>query len=249
MIPAIDLRGGRVVRLLQGDFARETAYADDPVAVAREWDRQGAEWIHVVDLDGAKDGTPRHLEIVGEMAKAVRASIELGGGLRSLEDVDRAFEKGVNRVVLGTVAIKNPRLLAEAAKRYWGRVALGLDARRGRLAISGWLKESMDLVEFVMSLELEMQELAMDRLPLAAVIYTDINRDGMLSGPDAEGVMKVAQTFRYPVIASGGISSLDDIRALRALEPHGVAGVIVGKALYDGAFSLGEALKAAAHAG
>ncbi len=241
VIPAIDLRGGRVVRLLQGDFARETAYADDPVAVAREWDRQGAEWIHVVDLDGAKEGKPRHLHLVGKMATAVEAGIELGGGLRSMDDVARAFENGVDRVVLGTGAIWNLGLLVEAAKRYWRRIALAIDYREGRLATSGWAADAaVDLFRFM---EMFKRVAGEQPLPLACVICTDITRDGMQSGPDSSGAIRVAQGFGYPVIVSGGIASLDDIRKLRGLEPQGVAGVIVGKALYEGAFTLEEALK------
>ena len=237
VIPAIDLRGGRVVRLLQGDFARETAYADDPVAVAHEWDRQGAEWIHVVDLDGAKDGAPRHLEIVGEMAKAVRASIELGGGLRTTEHVAGALGKGVSRVVLGTAAIKDPQFLEDAARRHPGRVALGIDARGGLVAIAGWQEGTT----------VKAGDLArrFARFPLAAVIYTDIGRDGMLAGPDSKGPVELAQVCGLPVIASGGVASLADIQGLGALESQGVAGVIVGKALYEGAFTLEEALKVA----
>ncbi len=242
MIPAIDLRGGRVVRLLQGDFARETAYADDPVAVAREWDRQGAEWIHVVDLDGAKDGAPRHLEVVRQMGSATRAHIQVGGGLRTMEDVARAFERGVARVVLGTAAIKEPQFLEEVTARHPGRVALGIDSRQGLVAIAGWQEGT----------NVQAGELArrFAHLPLAAVIHTDIGRDGMLAGPDTEGLVELAQACGLPVIASGGVSCLADIQGLGALGDQGVVGVIVGKALYEGAFTLEEALKvAAAHAG
>jgi phosphoribosylformimino-5-aminoimidazole carboxamide ribotide isomerase len=242
VIPAIDLRGGRVVRLLQGDFARETAYADDPVAVAREWDRQGARWIHVVDLDGAKAGEPRHLEVVAAMAGAVRAGLELGGGLRTPQHVARALERGATRVVLGTAAIRDPGLLEKAAARHPGRVALGIDARDGMVAVAGWQEGT------------EVKATALARrfahLPLAAVIYTDIGRDGMLAGPDTAGLAEMARASGRGVIASGGISSLEDLRALRTLEPQGVAGAIVGKALYERAFTLAQALRAAeGHAG
>jgi phosphoribosylformimino-5-aminoimidazole carboxamide ribotide isomerase len=242
VIPAIDLRGGRVVRLLQGDFARETAYADDPVAVAREWDRQGAEWIHVVDLDGAKDGTPRHLDVVGAITGAVHARIQLGGGVRTLDDLAGAFDSGVARVVLGTAAIKNPQFLEQAAALRPGQVALGIDTRQGLVAIAGW-QEGTDRKAGDLARRFA-------HLPLAAVIHTDIGRDGMLAGPETERLVELAQTCGLPVIASGGVSSLADIQALRTLEDHGVAGVIVGKALYEGAFTLEEALKVvAAHAG
>jgi len=242
VIPAIDLRGGRVVRLRQGDFAQETAYADDPVAVAREWDRRGAQWIHVVDLDGAKAGEPRHLEVVARMAAAVGARIELGGGFRAPDQVAQAFALGVTRIVLGTAAIKDPRFLDKAAGAHPGRVALGIDARNGAVAIAGWQEGTA-----VQATELARRAA---RLPLAAVIYTDIGRDGMLTGPDTAGLVEVAQISGHPVIASGGIASLEDIQTVRAMEPRGVTGVIVGKALYERTFTLEEALwAAAAHAG
>lgn len=242
VIPAIDLRGGRVVRLRQGDFVRETAYADDPVAVAKAWDERGARWIHVVDLDGAKAGEPRHLEVVAKMAAAVRARIELGGGLRTEDHVARAFGWGVARIVLGTAAIRDPRLLEEAAARHPGRVALGIDARDGAVAISGWQEGTA-----VKAADLARR---FAHLPLAAVIYTDIGRDGMLAGLDTAGLAEMARAAGHPVIASGGVSSLEDIRAIRALEAQGVAGVIVGRALYEGTLSLEDALRAAgAHAG
>ncbi len=242
VIPAIDLRGGRVVRLRQGDFARETAYAEDPVAVARDWDRRGARWIHVVDLDGARAGEPRHLEVASAMAAAVGARIELGGGFRSGDHVARAFAGGVARIVLGTAAIREPRLVEEAARRHPGQVALGIDARDGAVAVAGWQEGTA----------LAATELARRYagLPLAAVIYTDIGRDGMLSGPDAAGLRAMARAAGHPVIASGGVASAEDIRALRALEDEGVAGVIVGRALYEGTLTLEEALRAAGgHAG
>ncbi len=242
VIPAIDLRGGRVVRLRQGDFARETAYADDPVAVAREWDRRGARWIHVVDLDGAKAGEPRHLDVVAQMAAAVRARIEMGGGFRDGDHVARAFAGGIARVVLGTAAITDPHFLAAVAARYPGQVALGIDARQGIVAIAGWQEGS----------GVEALELAgrFAHLPLAAVVYTDIGRDGMLAGPNITGLVTMARAAGHPVIASGGVSSLEDVRAVRALERHGVAGVIIGRALYEGALDLKEAIRAAEiHAG
>lgn len=242
VIPAIDLRGGRVVRLRQGDFAQETAYADDPVAVAQEWDRRGAEWIHVVDLDGAKAGEPRHLDVVARMADAVAARIELGGGFRTADQVTRAFGWGVSRIVLGTAAIKDPGFLEEVAAAHPGRVALGIDARNGAVAIAGWQEGTA-----MRAVELARRSV---HLPLAAVIYTDIGRDGMLTGPDTAGLSEMARVSGHPVIASGGISSLEDIQTIRTMESQGVAGVIVGKALYEGAFTLEEALwAAAAHAG
>lgn len=242
VIPAIDLRGGRVVRLRQGDFARETAYAGDPVAAAQEWGRQGARWLHVVDLDGAKAGEPQHLDVVERMARGLRAQIELGGGLRTAEHLARAFEAGVARVVLGTAAVRDPGFLERAAAAHPQKIALAIDARQGIVALAGW-QEGTD----VQATDLARR---FAHLPLAALIYTDIGRDGMLAGPNITGLREMARAAAHPMIASGGIASLDHIRAVRALEQHGVVGVIVGRALYERVFTLEEALGAAeAHAG
>ena len=242
VIPAIDLRGGRVVRLRQGDFARETAYSEDPVAVAREWDAQGAQWIHVVDLDGAKAGEPQHLEVVAAMAATVRARIALGGGLRTPQHVAQVFAQGISRVVLGTAAITRPHFVEDIAARYPGQVALGIDALQGMVAVAGWQEGTG-----VEALELASR---FAHVPLVAVVYTDIGRDGMLAGPNITGLLTMARAAGHPLIASGGVSSLADVRAVRALEHRGVAGVIIGRALYEGALRLDEAIRAAeAHAG
>ena len=242
VIPAIDLRGGRVVRLRQGDFARETAYAEDPVTVARKWDRQGARWIHVVDLDGAKAGEPRHLDVVARMAAAARARIELGGGLRTPDHVAQAFAQGAARVVLGTAAIKDPRFMEDVAARFPRQVALGIDARQGIVAVAGWQEGS--------GVEALALAARFASVPLAAVVYTDIGRDGMLAGPNITGLSAMARAAGHPLIASGGVSSLEDVRSVRALQPRGVTGVIIGRALYEGAIDLEEAIQVAeAHAG
>lgn len=239
IIPAIDLQSGKVVRLTQGDPNRATVYADDPVAFAKVWEAQGAPRLHVVDLDGALAGEPRQLPLVGEIAKAVKVPVQAGGGLRSPEAVASAFQAGVAMVVLGTGAIGDRGFLEEMSTRYPRRVVLALDAKEGRLAIKGWqetLRRSVwEAAEQVAFLE------------LAAILYTDILRDGTLEGPNFGGIEEMAARSRHPILASGGISSLEDIRRLR--EIRGVAGAILGRALYSGTVELGAALKVAAEAG
>jgi len=236
IIPAIDLKGGRVVRLIQGDPSRETRYGDDPAAVAREWERRGARRLHLVDLDGAFAGSPINQEALGRIFRAITVPAQLGGGLRSLGSVRAALELGASVAIVGTAAIRDRRFLEAVCALFPGRVALSLDARGGMLATSGWTEGTT----------LRAPELARraSDLPLAAIIYTEIRRDGMLEGPDLEGLADVASATRIPVIASGGISSPADIQALRALASR-VAGAIIGKALYDGRLTLEAALAAA----
>jgi phosphoribosylformimino-5-aminoimidazole carboxamide ribotide isomerase len=237
IIPAIDLRGGKVVRLVQGDPARETRYAEDPVGVAREWEGRGARRLHVVDLDGALRGVPGHGDILASLFRAVQVPVQIGGGLRTLDAVQRIFDLGAAVAVLGTAAIRDPAFLEEACRRFPERIALGLDARAGVLSLAGWAEQSV-----VTAVDAAKNA---GRLPLAAVIYTDIARDGMLRGPDLAGLREVARSAARPVIASGGIASVQDIQAVRALESAGVVGAIVGKALYDGRLTLAEAMAAA----
>lgn len=240
VIPAIDLRGGRCVRLTQGRYDEETVYAEDPVAVAREWVRQGARRLHVVDLDGARAGRPVHTDVVGAIARAVGVAVQVGGGLRTLEDVDAALAAGAERVVLGTRALADAAFLRAASLRHPGRVLVSLDVRRGRVAVAGWLQTAP------LSLPAALGRLA--AVGLEEVIVTDVERDGTLAGVNA-GLVRRAAARGFRVIAAGGVGSLDDIRALRALAPEGLAGVIVGKALYAGRFTLAEALAAAGAAG
>lgn len=237
IIPAIDLRGGKVVRLVQGDPARETRYAEDPVEVAREWERRGARRLHVVDLDGALRGTPGHEELLASLLRAVAIPVQIGGGLRSLEAIQRVLDAGAAAAVLGTAAIRDAAFLEAACGRFPDRIAFGLDARGGLLSVAGWAEGT--------TLAAADAAARASHLPLAAVIYTDIARDGMLTGPDLDGLRAVARAVKCPVIASGGIGSADDIRALRALEPAGVSAAILGKALYDGRLSLADAMAAA----
>jgi phosphoribosylformimino-5-aminoimidazole carboxamide ribotide isomerase len=236
IIPAIDLKGGRVVRLIQGDPSRETRYSDDPAAIAREWGRRGARRLHLVDLDGAFGGRPANHAALAQIVRAIRIPAQLGGGLRSLDSVRAALDLGVSVAIIGTAAIRDGRFLEAACAAFPRRVALGLDARGGKLATSGWTEATSVLAS-------ELARRVTD-LPLAAIIYTDIQRDGMLEGPDLAGLAEMLSTTQIPVIASGGIASAADIRALATLTPR-VAGAIIGKALYDGRLTLEAALAAA----
>ncbi len=237
VIPAIDLKGGRVVRLTQGDPLRQTSYCGDPVAMARRWEREGAPILHLVDLDGAFTGRPEQLSVVADVVRAVKVPIQLGGGLRSLAALEQAFASGIERGVIGTAAIEDADFFAEACRRYPGRIALGIDARGGKVAVRGWAEETGLLAADLAARWAD--------LPLAAIIYTDIGRDGMLTGPDLEALRRMARATCHPLIASGGIATLGDVQRLAALEPSRIIGVVVGKALYEGRFSLEEAIVAA----
>ncbi|MDE2059330.1 MAG: 1-(5-phosphoribosyl)-5-[(5-phosphoribosylamino)methylideneamino]imidazole-4-carboxamide isomerase [candidate division NC10 bacterium] len=237
IIPAIDLKGGQVVRLSQGDPLRQTAYSADPIAMAERWEDEGASILHLVDLDGAFSGKPQQLSVVAQVARSIKIPLQLGGGLRSLAALEQAFASGVERAVLGTAAIQDEGFLREAACRYSGRILLGIDAKNGKVAVRGWA-EATELLAADLAIR------AAD-LPLAAIIYTDIERDGMLTGPNLGALQQMAQAARHPIIASGGIATLDDVRRLAKLEPTIVIGALVGKALYEGRFSLKDAIAAA----
>jgi len=239
IFPAIDLRKGKCVRLTQGREEAETVYAADPVAVARAWVKKGAPWLHVVDLDGAFAGEPRQLQVVGEIVRNAAVPVQLGGGLRNLEQIQAALALGVARVVLGTAAIINPKLV-EAACRKFGqnRIVVGLDTRGGFVAVKGWKKVT---ARHVLDVAQEIKEQGGER-----VIFTDTARDGMLTGPNFEAIQELARRTGLRVIASGGISCLEDLLKLRELEAEGVEGAILGKALYEGRIELEAALKAAA---
>ncbi|CAN5766703.1 1-(5-phosphoribosyl)-5-[(5-phosphoribosylamino)methylideneamino]imidazole-4-carboxamide isomerase [soil metagenome] len=240
LYPAIDLRGGRCVRLRQGDYADETVYGDDPVAVARGFVGAGARWVHMVDLDAARTGTPANRGAIAAVAAAVTARIQAGGGVRDEAAAEALFDSGVARVVLGTAAMEDPALVGRVAVRHGGGVAVGLDARDGHVAVRGWTQGAgVALLDAVRRFE---------DIGVAALIVTDIGRDGMLSGPDLEGLAAVLAATHVDVIASGGVGSLDDLQALAGIEVEGrrLSGAIVGKALYEGAFTVGEALTATA---
>lgn len=237
IIPAIDLRGGKVVRLVQGDPSRETRYAEEPAATAAEWERRGATRLHLVDLDGALGGTPANREALAAILARARVPAQVGGGLRTLEAVRAVLDLGAAVAVLGTAGIRDRAFLRAACEAFPGRIALGLDARKGFLAVSGWREATTRLAT---DLAAEVSD-----LPLAAIISTDIQRDGMLQGPDLSGLAALLAATPLPVIASGGIGSAEDIRSLVGLGPR-VTGAIVGKALYDGRLTLEAALAAGA---
>ncbi len=234
IIPAIDIKDGRCVRLFQGDYDQITVFDHDPVAVARKWQRLGAERIHVVDLDGAKVGRPVNAQVVFAIVRAISIPVQLGGGLRDQAAVDAALNLGVERVVLGTAAVRDPQLISRLVQHYAARIVVGVDARDGWVAAQGWTETSQiktdDLVR------------RMGVLGVRTIIYTDIGRDGTLTGPDVKGVAELVQVNGPDIIASGGVANLDD---LVALGKTGAAGVIVGKALYTGAFDLPQAIDAA----
>jgi phosphoribosylformimino-5-aminoimidazole carboxamide ribotide isomerase len=232
ILPAIDIKDGRCVRLYQGDYGQVTTYDDDPVRVALRWQGAGARWLHVVDLDGAAAGYPVNSDLIRRIRKETTFHIEVGGGLRTLSDIDLVLQLGVDRVILGTVAIKNPALLEEALHRWGVLIVGGLDARAGRVAISGWRENSQ--VDAV-ALAQELCELNVQRF-----IYTDIARDGSLQGPNIAALQAMQNAVSCAVIASGGVSSLADLRALATV---GVEGAIVGKAIYTGHVDLATAIR------
>lgn len=234
IFPAIDLLGGKCVRLVQGDFGRETVYSDDVAATALKWQNSGAKFLHVVDLDGARAGSPKNLDAIKKILDAVTIPIEVGGGVRSLDDVERLLTLGVRRVILGSVAVENPSLVAEAVARFGSRIVVGIDARGGLVAVHGWERSSTvtadDLARRIVTAGVK------------TIIYTDISRDGMLSGVDAGVFARLAKSSGAQIVASGGVRSIEDIRALKAVETQGVVGVIVGKAIYTGALDLSAAI-------
>jgi phosphoribosylformimino-5-aminoimidazole carboxamide ribotide isomerase len=236
--PAIDMRQGKCVRLLQGEALHETVYFADPVAVAVRWETLGASWLHLVDLDGAMDEGKQNRAIAAKIFRALKIPVQFGGGLRTMTDLDEIFEAGAARAILGTAAVEDDPFLLAALARFHDRIAVGIDAREGQVATKGWKKtESLDVFEFARKLA---------SLGVSRVIYTDISRDGMLTGPNFEGTAQLADSSGLKLIASGGVGSLDDLHKIKGLEPRGIEGAIVGKALYEGRFTLPEALACAA---
>lgn len=232
ILPAIDIKDGRCVRLYQGDYSKVTTYDDDPIQVALRWQEAGAQWLHVVDLDGARQGEPVNAELIKRIRAATTMHIEVGGGMRSLAYIEQVLSLGVERVILGTVVLTNRPLLLEAVARWRERIVVGLDARDGFVATAGWYDTSQVKAT---TLAAEMCALGVSR-----IIYTDIARDGLLQGPNLAALAEMQRAASCPLIASGGVSSLDDLRALAKLD---VEGVIVGKALYTGAIDLAEAVR------
>ena len=241
VFPAIDLLDGRCVRLMEGDFDQETVYGDDPVAFARSFAEAGAQWIHVVDLDAAKTGKPVNRPVVASVVEAVgrEVKVQTSGGVRTMDDVKDLLGFGAARVVVGTAAVENPGLVAEMSRRWPEQVAVGIDHRRGSVRLRGWTEDSGIAVEKLVSDVVE--------AGAAAVVVTDISRDGRLEGPDLDGLSSLLQSTRVPIVASGGVSSVEDITALAAISAGGVGlrGVIVGRAIYERRIDLREALEAA----
>ncbi|WP_454623725.1 1-(5-phosphoribosyl)-5-[(5-phosphoribosylamino)methylideneamino]imidazole-4-carboxamide isomerase [Bradyrhizobium cenepequi] len=235
LFPAIDLKNGQCVRLEQGDMARATVFNLDPAAQARAFAAQGFEYLHVVDLDGAFAGRPMNAQAVEAMLKAVTMPVQLGGGIRDLRTVEAWLEKGVARVIIGTAAVRDPELVRGAAKKYPGRVAVGLDARDGKVAVQGWAETSE-----VTALEIAQR---FEDAGVAAIIFTDIARDGLLKGLNLDATIALAESISIPVIASGGFASIEDVKALLELRAKKLAGAIVGRALYDGRLDPAAALK------
>ena len=240
VIPAVDIKNGKCVRLIQGRMDAETIFSDDPVAMAAKWDAVGAEVIHVIDLDGAVKKQPRNLASIIEIVKQVNAVVQVGGGIRTLGTIEMYLENGVKRVIVGTEAIRNPDLIQEACRLFPGHIVVGIDARHGMVAIEGWTEttqtRAVDLAK------------KFEDSGVAAVNFTDIHRDGMQTGPNIEETKRLAQAISIPVVASGGVSTLQDIMNLLPLEPEGVVGVITGKALYSGTLDLKEAISACKNA-
>lgn len=239
LFPAIDLKEGKAVRLLQGRMEDSTVYSDNPVDLAKDFENQGAEYLHIVDLNGAFTGKPVNDEIIRRVVGSVALKIQVGGGIRTMERIAELIELGVERVILGTIAVKNPELVAEAVRRYGKRVIVGIDAKDGLVAVQGWAETTkMSAIDLGK---------AMKVMGVQSVVFTDIARDGMLQGPNIESTVQMARETGLSVIASGGISTLADLRNLQAEAIKGVSveGAITGKALYSGAFTLREALEAA----
>ena len=240
IIPAIDLKDGRCVRLQQGKMDSATVFSDDPVAMARHWAAQGAKRLHVVDLNGAIAGRPKNEKVIRDMIKAVgeQLPIELGGGIRDLDTIENYIDAGVTWVVIGTAAVKNPGFLSDACYAFPGHIIAGLDAKEGKVAVEGWSKlTGHDVVDLAKKFE---------EYGVEALIYTDIGRDGMMSGVNIEATLKLAQAIKTPIIASGGLHSLQDVQAIcEKLVPEGIIGTIAGRALYEGKLDLKKAQAAA----
>ena len=235
VIPAIDLRGGKCVRLFKGDFSQETVFSSQPEEMALKWQEAGAEYLHVVDLDGALAGSPQNMFVVKRIVDSVDIPVELGGGIRTRESIDSMLEIGVSRVILGSAAVRDPDLVKRACMEYGDQIVVGIDARDGIVAIDGWS----------VSGEIPAEELAqrMGDMGVETIIYTDISRDGTMEGVNAEATAALARAAEVSVIASGGIRSLEDIEALKAHESEGASGAVIGKALYTGAIDLARAIE------
>jgi phosphoribosylformimino-5-aminoimidazole carboxamide ribotide isomerase len=237
VIPAVDIKGGRCVRLLQGRKDSETVFSDDPSAMAARWEAQGAKLLHVVDLDGAFEGETKNVEAIRGIVGRVQMPIQLGGGIRTMETIAMYLDLGVSRIILGTEAIRNPGLVQEACRTYPGRIIVGIDARDGMVAVHGWTETTRrEAIEVAKGFE---------GYGLTAIVFTDIHKDGMQTGPSIDQTRRLAESVSIDIIASGGVSNIEDIKALLPLEDVGVCGVITGRALYSGTLDLEEAIDVA----
>lgn len=241
VFPAIDIRDGNCVRLVKGDFSQETVFSSHPEDMAIRWQDQGAEFLHLVDLDGAREGRPVNLDTVKRILSAIHIPAELGGGIRTMNDIEKVLSAGVRRVILGSVAVRNPALVKEACAAYGDRIVVGIDAKNGVVAVDGW-GTSGDID--VLSLAERMKEAGVSH-----IIYTDISRDGTLSGVNVAATAELAEKSGLKVVASGGVHSLADIKALKAHEADGIEGVIVGKSIYTGTLDLRQAIEIASEEG
>ena len=233
LIPAIDLKDGKCVRLRQGEMSQVTRYSDDPVGMAEQWQNLGARYLHIVDLDGAVEGTPKHLPQIEAIAKKLTIPMQVGGGIRNAATVQAYRAIGVDRVVVGTAALQDSKFLASIAQQFPQKILVGIDVKQGLVAVHGWTTVSTLTPRQVFE--------AIKELPLGGIVYTDISRDGMLNGPNISALREAAETSPVPVIASGGVTALDDIRAIQEIG-NNISGVIVGKALYEGTLDLKAAL-------
>ncbi|MBW1897114.1 MAG: 1-(5-phosphoribosyl)-5-[(5-phosphoribosylamino)methylideneamino]imidazole-4-carboxamide isomerase [Deltaproteobacteria bacterium] len=234
IIPAVDIKAGRCVRLLQGREDSETVFSDDPSAMALRWEEEGAERLHVIDLDGAFRKSPQNMGAIQQIIEKVQVPVQLGGGIRNMETISRYLDLGISRVIIGTEAIKNPQLVEEACQAFPARIMVGIDARNGMVAIEGWTQTTeKQAIEVAKQLE---------GYGVAGIVFTDIHKDGMQMGPNIEETKRLAESVSVPVIASGGVSNVRDIEALAKLEPVGVEGVITGRALYENTLTMAEAL-------
>jgi phosphoribosylformimino-5-aminoimidazole carboxamide ribotide isomerase len=237
IFPAIDIQDGKVVRLLQGDFAKATEYSQDPVSMAHHWEAQGAQWLHLIDLDGARTGSPKNLPIIAEIARSIGIPVQMGGGVRTQDDIQKIMDAGVARVILGTKAVEDLDFLKNMLSRWNDKIAVSLDCKNGYVTSCGWTStldtKATDIVQ------------KLEALGLRFLIYTDIETDGMLTGPNFAAYEELLEITHIPVIASGGISSLQDIKTLRKLETQGIIGAISGKAIYEGKLDLKQAIEAA----
>jgi len=237
IIPAVDIKNGRCVRLKQGDFEKEVIYGDDPIEVAEKWEKQGAKLVHIVDLDGAKTGKVKHLSLIAEIIRNISIPVEVGGGIRDLETIKELFAAGVENVILSTLAYENSSLLKKICEQYKGKISVSIDARNGFLSIKGWQEITKEkAIDFAQ----RMEDSGVKRF-----IYTDIKRDGMLSGINLEEIKKFAAAIKGKVIASGGLGKIEDVKRIKNLKLNNLTGVIIGKALYTGAINLEEVIEIA----